>query len=667
MLPETGTSAAVRDALEAVANDLGASTFQGPPDELMVLFGRRFADTGRANLLVVDVSEQRPDVVEAARLAQAFGTSPLVLIDRAVDGAAASPALAGLSCVEYERSTLGLRRLQAAFRTLLRQRRPPPRRWRPASDGTRRGETYQFDQLPAHRLDLLIQDMLRVLGYRRLRHSSTLPLVELLAEPPYIQGRGPTSESLCLIASQPSNRPGALRRIVQRDLPALSVALQRIRRAPAPPPEFLPFPSRLTVVLFLPSLSSADDPTQAESMGDVQLRFEELSELLGTPITLELYDRRRLLAILRSNPQIAARYFDLTTGASVRGEEYLQDLRAGSREARLPDASVNAILEQLNHERELRIEAEREAAWKDVAFTAAHKLGNPLFAIETNLHELVDLTESTDPMVRDIIQDISTSVEKAKVIIEHFKSLTKFRRISPRPTDIVPLIRSSCAPARAMGIKTRVSAPRQPVLLLVDPSLITHCLDELIGNAYHFFDKPTRRMSVTLMAPAIVPEELFAQLQGGAYARLRVSDNGRGVPKSLKDSIFTPFFSTRGGGSGFGLSMIRSVVEGHGGAVREVGREKRGATFEMYLPIAEAGEGAGVLSVEAVGDLLDDLAGAAGAGADESFFEARGEVLGATLPAAVLGDDADASDALEQLDALDVLDDVVDDGVLADA
>jgi signal transduction histidine kinase len=120
--------------------------------------------------------------------------------------------------------------------------------------------------------------------------------------------------------------------------------------------------------------------------------------------------------------------------------------------------------------------------------------------------------------------------------------------------------------------------------------LVTHCLDELIGNAHHFFDKPTRRMSVSLTAPAIVPEELFAQLQSGAYARLRVSDNGRGVPKSLKDSIFTPFFSTRGGGSGFGLSMIRSVVEGHGGAVREVGREKRGATFEMYLPIADTAD-----------------------------------------------------------------------------
>ena len=141
-----------------------------------------------------------------------------------------------------------------------------------------------------------------------------------------------------------------------------------------------------------------------------------------------------------------------------------------------------------------------------------------------------------------------------------------------------------------MGIKTRVTAPPEPVLLLVDPSLITHCLDELIGNAFNFFDKQSKRLAITLTAPAVVPEEFLARLQPTSYARLRVSDNGRGIPKSLKDSIFTPFFSTRTNGSGFGLSMIRSVVEGHGGIIREVGREKRGATFEMFLPIAEPTE-----------------------------------------------------------------------------
>jgi signal transduction histidine kinase len=592
MLPQTSSSAALRDALESVANDLGASTFQGPPKELLKLFARRFADTRRANLLVVDVTGQGADFIEAAQLAQAFGTSPLILIDREFN--AVTPLPPQLPYVEYDSSPLGLRRLQAAFRTLLHQRRPPPSKWRPARASSGQRETYQFDQLSAHRLELLTVDVLRSLGYRRIRHSSSLPLIEILAEPPYLHTQAAPSESLCLIASQPSNRPGVLRRVLQRDLPALSTALHRIRRAPAPPPEFLPFPSRLTVILFLPHLSSVEESSQSDVVSELHLRFEELSDLLETTVSLEIYDRRRLLSILRSNPQIAAKYFDLTTGASVRSnEDYLQEYRSNVREGRLLDTQLNSILEQLNHERELRVEAEREAAWKDVAFTAAHKLGNPLFAIETNLQELMDVTATSDKHILDIVQDMSTSVEKAKTIIEHFKSLTKFRNISPRPTDIMPLIRSACGPARAMGIKTRVSSPKDGVLLLVDPSLITHCLDELIANSVHFFDKPARRLTVSLRAPAVIPEELLTLLQPSSYARLRISDNGRGISKGLKDSIFTPFFSTRSNGSGFGLSMIRSVVESHGGIIREVGREKRGATFEIFLPIAESAESGG--------------------------------------------------------------------------
>ncbi len=364
MLPETDSSVAVRGALESVANDLGAETFQGPPNELLVHFARHFAESGRANLLVIDISAQRPDFVEAARVAQAFGTAPLILIDRDADGVSPPPVSWQPSYVEYERSTLGLRRLQAAFRTLLRQRRPPPRRWRRARGGPRDGEGYQFDQLPPHRLDLLIQDVLRNAGYRRLRQSSGLPLIEMLAEPPYLHSRGSAGESLCLIAAQSSHRPGALRRIVQRDLPALSAALDRIRRSSAPAPEFLPFPTRLTLILFSPYPPSDEELSQGISLAELTPRVEELSELLETPVSLEIYDRQRLVDILRSNPHIAARYFDLTTGAPIGStEEYSQDQRTASDgDEPMPDADLNPILEQLNHERRLRIEAEREAA-----------------------------------------------------------------------------------------------------------------------------------------------------------------------------------------------------------------------------------------------------------------------------------------------------------------
>src|SRR4030095_12953252 len=101
MLPDTSASAAVRDALESVAHDLGASIFRGPPKELLVQFGRRFADSGRAHVPVVGLTGGRQDFVEAAHLAQAFGTAPLILIDRDGEAGPPSPAVSSLAYVEY--------------------------------------------------------------------------------------------------------------------------------------------------------------------------------------------------------------------------------------------------------------------------------------------------------------------------------------------------------------------------------------------------------------------------------------------------------------------------------------------------------------------------------------------------------------------------------------
>jgi signal transduction histidine kinase len=64
---------------------------------------------------------------------------------------------------------------------------------------------------------------------------------------------------------------------------------------------------------------------------------------------------------------------------------------------------------------------------------------------------------------------------------------------------------------------------------------------------------------------------------------IRVSDNGPGVPASLRSRIFEPFFTTRPGGTGLGLAVVSSVVQAHGGQVR-LEEEGPGATFTLELP-----------------------------------------------------------------------------------
>jgi nitrogen fixation/metabolism regulation signal transduction histidine kinase len=87
----------------------------------------------------------------------------------------------------------------------------------------------------------------------------------------------------------------------------------------------------------------------------------------------------------------------------------------------------------LNDEKNKRVRAERDAFWKDISFSAAHKMGNPMFAIETNLDPLKRRIE--DGRVSEavkVVQSIRNSVEKAKGIVARFKSLTVAQQIRPR-------------------------------------------------------------------------------------------------------------------------------------------------------------------------------------------------------------------------------------------
>jgi signal transduction histidine kinase len=71
-------------------------------------------------------------------------------------------------------------------------------------------------------------------------------------------------------------------------------------------------------------------------------------------------------------------------------------------------------------------------------------------------------------------------------------------------------------------------------------------------------------------------------------AEIRVSDNGPGIPDSIKDKIFQPFFTTKptGQGTGLGLSLSYDIIKAHGGDLKVESKEGEGSTFIITLPIA---------------------------------------------------------------------------------
>jgi signal transduction histidine kinase len=84
-----------------------------------------------------------------------------------------------------------------------------------------------------------------------------------------------------------------------------------------------------------------------------------------------------------------------------------------------------------------------------------------------------------------------------------------------------------------------------------------------------------------------IQEEVNREPSRGPAAVIRVSDSGPGIPESIQDKVFQPFFSTKEEGTGLGLSIASRIIEDHGGRLELASKQNEGATFIITLPLRE--------------------------------------------------------------------------------
>jgi CheY-like chemotaxis protein len=124
---------------------------------------------------------------------------------------------------------------------------------------------------------------------------------------------------------------------------------------------------------------------------------------------------------------------------------------------------------------------------------------------------------------------------------------------------------------------------------MADPTQIEQVLMNLCTNAWHSLGGKPGRVAVSLAGAeldAAAARQLGAGLTPGAYARIAVEDNGRGMDAGTRARIFEPFFTTKpvGEGTGLGLAVAHGIVSAHGGVIRVQSAPELGSTFEIYLP-----------------------------------------------------------------------------------
>lgn len=233
---------------------------------------------------------------------------------------------------------------------------------------------------------------------------------------------------------------------------------------------------------------------------------------------------------------------------------------------------------------------ERMAAWGELSAKSSHMIGNRVFALKGDVNELGFLLEG-NPLdleaVREIHRSLGANVMRVEEILQDFRDFLTATQLTPEPGDVNDLIRETVAevfPKRGPASLRLDLADGLP-LALIDGKKLRRAVSELIENALGYMSEGELTVRTSLAENA--KGRIGGKRGRNSYVRIEVEDDGPGVSSEHKGRIFQPFYTGRVKGMGLGLSIVKGIVDAHGGAVFEEGEVGDGAKFVILVPLAE--------------------------------------------------------------------------------
>ncbi len=250
----------------------------------------------------------------------------------------------------------------------------------------------------------------------------------------------------------------------------------------------------------------------------------------------------------------------------------------GARELRMLGSAFNAMTARLEEARTAMAEAEREAAWRDVARKLAHEFKNILTPLKLSL-QLVEAELASAPGPRrDTGTNLQAALDEVAQLARLAEQFSQYARL-PEPQleslDLAQVARSAAGRPMCEGVAIACTTD-EPVPVRGDRVLLARAAHNLALNACE-------------ASPAGAVVEIAARREHG-HAVLEVLDRGPGLPAGLTDRLFEPYVSTKRRGSGLGLSLVRDIARQHGGTVSLQDRAGGGACARLVLPLAKEGE-----------------------------------------------------------------------------
>jgi signal transduction histidine kinase len=243
--------------------------------------------------------------------------------------------------------------------------------------------------------------------------------------------------------------------------------------------------------------------------------------------------------------------------------------------------AFNRMTRELLDHKERLVQAERVAAWRELARRLAHELKNPLFPLQLTVENLLRARQQTPQQFEEILNESSSTllaeIANLKAIISRFGEFSKMPQPQFQRVQINDLMQNC---SRLFGaqfqsgdrakIECRLELAGNLPEIAADPELLHRALSNLILNA---MDAMPQGGTLTLRTGA--EEEKVS---------IEISDTGAGLTPEECERLFTPYYTTKTHGTGLGLAVVQSVISDHGGKISVHSQAGQGTTFRIELP-----------------------------------------------------------------------------------
>ncbi len=273
---------------------------------------------------------------------------------------------------------------------------------------------------------------------------------------------------------------------------------------------------------------------------------------------------------------VASRQLELALG----GRRAFTSLTVSSVRARHGKIGSVLVLEDLSE----LVQAQKAAAWQEVAQRVAHEIKNPLTPIQLSTERITRLLERAGALPPDLLRVVSESaalvgreVASLKSLVDEFSALARFPASNPLPSSLNEIVENALRifEGRLRGIEIHRDLSPDLPLALVDPEQLKRAVANLIDNAAEALEHALQKE--IWVRTTLDPEHDVVEIT--------VADSGPGIAAEDKEKLFLPYFSTKHRGTGLGLAIVSRIVSEQKGIIRVEENQPTGTRFIIELPV----------------------------------------------------------------------------------